>query len=301
MASADTYALQTYQAVGNREDLLDIITDISPTETPMFTRFKRYKATQKKMEWQTDSLKTPGSNAAVEGADFSFSRPSARTRVDNLTQIFVNTYSVSESQQSTDVAGVSSEMAYQAQKAMKEHKTDIEYAIVNGTKGAGLTNSARTMDGVLAWITTNEIDENGGVMDEADYNDALEVAWKAGGNPDVTYVGGPQKRKISSYSANSTRYLDSSDKKLVSSVSVYESDFGMQTIILDRYVPDDTALLLQEDMWGIGVLRPSRNVGVAKIADAERAAIVGEYTVVCRNEKASAEITNLAGSTPIAS
>jgi hypothetical protein len=301
MASADTYALQTYQAIGNREDLLDIITDISPTETPMFTRFKRYQASQKKMEWQTDALKTPGSNAAVEGADFTFARPGVRTRVDNLTQIFVNTYSVSGSQDATDVAGVSTEMAYQAQKAMKEHKNDIEYAIVNGTKAAGLTNSARTMDGVIAWITTNEIDENGGVMDEADYNDALEVAWKAGGNPDVTYVGGPQKRKISSYSAGSTKYVDQTDKKLVNTVSVYESDFGMQTIILDRYVPDDKALLLQEDMWGIGVLRASKNVPVAKIADADSAAIVGEYTVVCRNEKASAMISDVAGATPIAS
>lgn len=301
MASADTYALQTYQAVGNRESLLDIITDISPTETPMFTRFKRYKATQKKMEWQTDELKTPGANAAVEGADFTFTRPGVRSRVDNLTQIFTNTYSVSESQEASDVAGVSSEMAYQAQKTMKEHKNDIEYAIVNGTKGAGLTNSARTMDGVLAWIDTNVIDENGGVLDEADYNDLLEVIWKAGGRPDVTYVGGPQKRKISSWTSGATKNLNSEDKKLVNTVSVYESDFGLQTIILDRYIPDGKVLALQEDMWGLGILRPTQNVEVAKIADAERAAIVTELTVVSRNEKASGVISDVAGSSPIAS
>jgi hypothetical protein len=296
MASADTYALQTYQAIGNREDLLDIITDISPEETPMFTRFKKYKASAKYMEWQTDSLNSATSNSTIEGADFSFSRPGVRTRVGNYTQIFTNTYSVADSQEATDTAGVSSEVAYQASKAMKEHKRDIEYALINSTSSAGSSGAARTFDGVPEWISTNKTCGNSCALTETMYNTLLQDIWDEGGNPDVTYVNGWQKRKISGFSTENTRYISGEDKRLVNSVSVYESDFGLQTIILDRYVTTSILLALQEDLWGIGVFRPSKNVKVAKIADAERGAIVGEYTLVSKNEAGSGELTALATS-----
>jgi len=296
MADTSTYALQTYQAIGSRENLLDVITDISPEETPMFTRFNKYKANAKYMEWQTDSLASAADNSTIEGADFSFSRPDVRTRVGNYTQIFTNTYAVTESDEATDTAGVSSEMAYQASKAMKEHKRDIEYALINATGGAGTSGSARTLKGVPAWVSTNQTCGNSCALTEAMYNALLQNIWDAGGNPDVTYVNGFQKRKISAFSTENTRYISGEDKKLVNSVAVYESDFGLQTIILDRYVTASILLALQEDLWGIGVFRPSKNVKVAKIADAERAAIVGEYTLVSKNEKGSGELIALATS-----
>jgi len=296
MADVSTYALQTYQAIGNREDLLDIITDISPEETPMFTRFKKYKANAKYMEWQTDSLETAASNKAVEGADFSFSRPSVRTRTGDYTQIFANTYSVSSTQEATDTAGVSSEMAYQASKAMKEHKRDIEYALINETGSAGASGTARSLKGVPSWVSTNKTCGNSCALTETMYNTLLQDIWDQGGNPDVTYVNGWQKRKISGFSTENTRYISGEDKKLVNSVSVYESDFGLQTIILDRFVTASILLALQEDLWGIGVFRPSHNVKIAKIADAERAAIVGEYTLVSRNEAGSGQLYALATS-----
>lgn len=296
MADTSTYALQTYQAVGNREDLMDIITDVSPEETPMFTRFKKYKATNVYMEWLTDALASATANAKVQGADFSFTRPSSRTRVGNYTQVFVNTFAVAGSQDAVDAAGVTSEFAYQGEKAMKEHKRDIEYALINGTASAGSSGAGATLKGVPAWITTTSTCGNSSALTEAMYNTLLQSIYEQGGNPDVTFVNGFQKRKISSFATSNTRYIDGTDKKLINTVAVYESDFGLQTIILDRYVIADDVYALQEDLWGIGVLRPSKMEKVAKIADAERGAIVGEYTLICKNEKGSGKLYDLATS-----
>lgn len=296
MADTSTMALQTYQAVGNREDLMDIITDISPEETPMFTRFKKYKATGVYMEWLTDALASATSNAKVQGADFSFTRPSSRTRVGNNTQVFVNTFAVAGSQIASDAAGVSDEFAYQGEKAMKEHKRDIEYALINGTLSSGTSGAASTLKGVPAWITTTSTCGNSCGLTETMYNTLLAAVWAQGGNPDVTFVNGFQKRKISAFATSNTRYIDGTNKKLINTVAVYESDFGLQTIILDRYAEDDSVYALQEDMWGVGVFRPSKMEKIAKIADAERGAIVGEYTLICKNEKASGKLYDLATS-----
>lgn len=47
---------QSYQAVGAREDLSDVIYNISPTETPFLNSVGKTKATAVYHEWQKDSL-----------------------------------------------------------------------------------------------------------------------------------------------------------------------------------------------------------------------------------------------------
>ena len=75
----------TYSAIGLREDLGDIIYNISPTETPFMTSIAREKATAVYHEWQTDGLEAPNvNNAHIQGDDLtSFSAVVPTVRLGN--------------------------------------------------------------------------------------------------------------------------------------------------------------------------------------------------------------------------
>jgi hypothetical protein len=293
-------ALKTYNATGNREDLTDVIAVITRHETPVFSGVEKVQAYSTTHEWQTDTLSTGSSNAAKEGADFSFAVPAARTRVSNYTQIFTKSLEVSETQRAVSVAGLEDEYAYQLEKRMKEIATDIEAQILTGTAASGASGTERELKGILSFITTNV--ETGSAtaaeaLTETHYNDLLQTVWAAGGRPDYTYVNGFQKRQISAFSSNNTRYIEMANEgELKNSVSVYDSDFGRQRIELDPFMPAAQVLAMQKDMVKIAMLRQIKTVDVATVGDAKRGALVGELTVEVRNEAALGKVTGLSTS-----
>jgi len=296
---AYTSAALTFQAAGNREDLTDILTQISPIDTPMFSRFKKTKAKGTLHEWLTESLTAAAENKNVEGADFSFSTPTARTRVGNYSQIFLKTLEVSGTQEVVDKAGLDSEFSHRMENLMKEIARDVEYQYVNGASASGASGTARELNGVLSFISTNNETGSGTgtqALTETLYNDLLQTVYAAGGNPDTTYANGWQKRKISAFSTPSTRNISAEDKRITAAVDIYESDFGMQEILLDRYMSTDTVACLEDDKWATAILRPFETVEVAKAADSIRGAIVGELTLECLNEVANGKITELSTS-----
>jgi len=285
----------------NREDLMDLITNITPTETPMFSGFAKTPISATYHEWLTDSLASASKeNAAIEGADFSYSVASPRTRVGNYTQIFTKTVEVTRSQrrqsQLGGTAGVDDEFDYQLDLRMKEIARDIEDAIVNGTANAGASGTAREMKGILSFIATN-IETGTGTGNEAltetMYNNLLQTIFTAGGNPDVTYVNGWQKRKIDSFATPNTRYQDGSDGKLSAYVAVYQSSFGVQKVVLDRYMSTTQLAALEQGKWKLAIFDPIHYESTAKVGDADRGAVVGELTLVSLQEAASGKITGL--------
>lgn len=289
----------TYDAVGNREDLSDVLTNISPTETPMLSRFGKVKAKGTYHEWLTDSLATAASNAAIEGYDYSFSKVASRTRTGAYTQIFQTPVEVSDSQRAVDTAGLEDEFAYQMAKKMKEHARDIEYALINATGNSGGSGTPRTLKGVLSWITTNvETGTGTGSEDLTStmLDDALQSAWDQGGNPETAYANGWQKRKISALTTSNTRNINADMKEVVIGIDVYDSDFGRIKIVPDRFMTTSVVALLQNDLWKLAELRPTKKVDVAKIGSATRAVIETELTLESRNEAGSAQITGLSTS-----
>lgn len=296
---AQASALQTYQAVGNREDLTDIISVITLHETPIFSKLEKVKANGTYHEWQVDSLVTGQTNAQVEGADFSFAKPSARSRVGNYTQIFSKTVEVSETQRAVDTAGFEDEFAYQMEKRMKEIATDVEKALITGTGNSGASGTARMLKGILSFISTNVETGTGSgteTLTESMYLDALQKVYLSGGRPDYTYVNAFQKRRISSFTTSNTRYYEVDDEaKLMNKVAVYESDFGIQRIILNPFMDSDKIAILQRDMWKVAQLRPIRKVDYPDgIGDSKRGALVGELTLEARNQASSGKIVDLA-------
>lgn len=288
--------MQTYQAIGNREDLSDVITNISPVDTPFLSRFGKVKASNTTHEWLTDSLATAAENKAIEGGDYSFSRKAVRTRVSNYTQIHVSPVEVSDTQREMNSAGLEDEFAYQMAKAMKEQARDIEYSLVNGTGNAGTSGAAREMKGVLAFITSNIATGTGTGTEyliESMFNGLLQTIWTAGGMPDYAYANGYQKRKISDFTAGSTRNVNAGDKELIKGVDVYDSDFGRIKIVPHRYMTASVVAVLQNDLWKVATFRPTKKVDVAKVGSSTRAVIESELTLESRNQAGSGKITGL--------
>lgn len=295
---ADVF-FKSYDAAGLREDLIDVISNISPVETPMFTRFGKTNASAKYHEWQTDALADAAANAVVEGADAESAALTATSRTGNYTQILRKIWRTTDTMEAVAKAGRGSEYSYQMAKKMKELARDIEYAIVNGTGNSGASATARTLKGVMAWVTTSNTTGTGTgaeALTESMYNDTLQSIFTQGGNPNVTYANGFQKRKISAFSSPSTRNIDVEDKKLVASIDVYDSDFGLQQIILDRYMPTNEIALLEEDKFKVAFLRGVSYKELPDNGGGPKGQWETEVTLESLNEKASGKITQLSTS-----
>lgn len=214
-------ASYTYTAVGNREDLIDVITNISPDETPLMNKFGKTEAKAMTHAWLTDSLEGPGANKHLEDADFQTTAGTPRVRLNNYIQIFMKGVYVTDSQEAVQKAGIKSELAYQMQKTMKKIAKDVEYAVLtNGTKTAGDAVTPGQMGGIKYFNSANVVDLAGGALTEEKLNDAIQKAWEAGGTPEVVICSGKNKRLISTFTAGSQKTKDMAEKKLVQVIDI---------------------------------------------------------------------------------
>jgi len=293
-------AKTTFQAIGNREDLTDVISNISPMDTLFLSHFgKAAKVQGVYHEWQTDSLASAADNATIEGNDWTFSRVASRSRTGNYVQTAETLVEVSDIQRAVDTAGLEDEFTYQMTKKMKEHARDIEQALVTGTGNSGASGTARRVKGVLAWLTTSvETGTGTGAEDltEDMFNDTLQTIWDQGGMPDRAYANGFNKRAISAFTGGATKNVEAEGKVLYRGVDVYDSDFGRIKIYPHRYMTTSVVAVLQTDLWKVGYLVPTHKEDAAKIGSGTRAVITSSYTLESRNQAGSGKITQLSTS-----
>lgn len=295
MAVFETYTSGGAGA-GLREDLLDVIVNISPTETPMLSGFKKSKASGTLHEWLTDTLGTANSSRVSEGEAFASPALTSRVRVGNYCQINREGFEVSDTLDAVDKAGVKGgEYEYQLAKALKIMARAMEVDIVSGVSAAGAAaGTDRATRGVVSFMSSNVSTAGSDrALTELIYNGNLQTIFVTGGNPDTTYVHGWQKRKISGFSTANTRNIEASSKKMIASIDIYESDFGLQRIILNRFTPTDKVLQLQKDMWGIAMLRPVKHTPIAKLGSSRAGMVESEWAVVSYHEGASGYIEDL--------
>jgi hypothetical protein len=231
---------QTYQSIGNREDLTDIITNISPMDTWFTSTIGSANVKGTYHEWQVDALSAAGANAKVEGASASDGTITPTSRLGNYTQIMEKCFKISKTEEAIDKAGRKSEIAYQTEKHMKELARDLEYALLLSSAAAsGASGTARTLNGFYGFVSASGSKTSGSAtgvqLTEALLNDNLQAIWAAGGKPSNVLCGAYQKRKISSFTTN-TRYMVADENKLASAVDVYQSDFGTIAIRLHHQV-----------------------------------------------------------------
>jgi hypothetical protein len=309
---------QTYQTVGIREDLSDIIYSIAPTDTPFMSGVAKEQATNTTHEWQTDSLADVAANAAVEGADITYGTMSATTKLNNNTQISTKGIQVSGTNDAVTSAGRNSELAYQVAKAAKELKRDMETALLsNVAKAAGNATTARKLGGLPTWIATNVDAGSGGsgsgggsgrtdgtqrAFTEDQLKGVLRSAFNEGGNPNMIMVDAFNKQKLSGFTGGSTRFDQAEDRRLVTSIDVYESDFGTLQVAPNRFIrganstaakKGQDAYILEMDYFAVAFLRDFSLQNPAQTKDADQRFMVVEYTLVSRNEKSSGMVTDL--------
>jgi hypothetical protein len=273
-----------------RESLLDIITNITPEIDPLYTGLAKDTADQPYHQWLTDTLAAVATNAQAEGADPDYAIRTNPVRKANYTQIVRKDVLVSESERSSNTAGFRDRFQYEVKKAMKEWRRDTELALLRGSLNSGNTSasSARSLAGIHTQVTTLATNASGVSMSETILNNYLQNAWNQGGEVDLILVGGNLKRRIDGFSANSTRFMPAPDKKLVNTISVYVSSFGVHDLQLHRLVDLSTDVAststiygIQKDKWRVAHLRgrEPQMVNIAKTGDAVKGYIIGELTL----------------------
>lgn len=249
-------------------------------------------------------------NAALEGAQAGAARFTNRSRRQNYTQIFAATVEVSGSQLAARALSIDDEMDFQKQERLRELLRDLENAVINGVAPTstpeGSTTVRRTMRGIRRAITTNVFQPGVGgmpagggpgsnVLNEALLNAALRAVWQqSSGSVDTIVCGGVQKRRLNEFVAANQRFVDHNDR-FRSLVDVYESDYGVCRVILSRWVPADTILLLDSSRVDVLPLagRSFHFKPLARVGDSESGQLIGEYTLEFRNENAHAALTGL--------
>jgi hypothetical protein len=136
---------------------------------------------------------------------------------------------------------------------------------------------------------TNELTENL-------INTAMRLTWEqSSGRVNTIVVNGAQKRRINQFVSSTARHYSPADQRFSELVSVYESDYGVCNVILSRWVPSDTVLLI--DSTRIDVLplsgRSFSFQPLARTGDNLAGQVLGEYTLEMRNENAHAVIRGL--------
>jgi hypothetical protein len=316
MGTTDIGTFTVYSAIGNREDLSNVIYRIDPTEVPFLSGIEREKSSAVKHEWQTQALDAATStNAAQEGADADTDAATPTVRLFNYTQISDKVARVSGTQRAVKTAGRDDELDYQALLKGLALKRDMETILLtNQAQSTGLYDSlgsvsnARKLGSILAWIYTNQTlatasvgatAPNGATIridaspqsckafTEASLKTVLQSIWTNGGKPDTIMAGGFNKQQFSLFTGRATQMEDTGTKKIIATVDAYESDFGKLKVIANRFQRTRDVLVLQMDMWALATLRNMAEVDLAKTGDSDRRQIITEYTLAARNEKAS--------------
>jgi len=299
-----TNTFDTYDSVGIREDLSNVIHNISPEETPFYSKAAKKAAKNTLVEWQTDSLRASAANAHIEGDTTTAEARSATTRLGNYTQIFKNAVVVSDSDDNVDNAGRAKEIAYQTLKIAKEQKLDIEKALfANNARAAGNSTTARELAGAPAWLTTNTVAGSGGADPTGDGTDArtdgtqaafsqdnfdtvMQSIWVAGGKPDTVYLSAFQMNVALGFTGNNNQRsaVQAGDERVVKSLAVYVTPWGSVEFMPSRENRSRDVFIMQDNMWEVASLRGTKNVALAKTGDNTTRQVVTELTLCAKNE-----------------
>lgn len=300
-------AFLTSAAIGNREDLIDMIWNTAPTDTPFLSSIDKVKATSVTHEWQRDTLTAPASNAVAEGADASYTAITPTTRLSNQTQISRKSFSISDTQEAVSKAGRKSEIRYQTVKQGKELRKDMELAcienptfttgatrVTKGLRGFLVTNPGNNAGAAPAFPNTGPTDGTLRNFTESVLRTAVLGAYTNGGNVNMLMVHPSMKQSISANwtgggavgSTNRTVFIKAEDKKLQSAFDIYQSDFGDFKIVPNRVMARTReAYLIDDSLCAVAMLRDMETDEMARIGSARNFIVESEYALEVREER----------------
>ena len=304
-----TNAFDTYSAQADREDLSNIIYNISPMQTPFMSSIGKRNIKNVVFDWQTENLPTPSSAGQLEGFTLARSAATPTVRENNVAMISSRDATVTGSQDASDAAGKRSEMAHQLAIMSKALKRDMEEALCqNGGKTTGNATTARKTGGFESWIKSNYSKAAAGAptgggtaptdgtqraLTEDLLKDVLELAFTNGGEPSLAICGPVNKQKISGFTGRTQARQFVDANTVEASVSVYSSDFGELKIVPSNRSRERSLLLVDPEFAKVSYLRDFQTVDIATIGDAETKMIVVEYGLEVSNEAAHGIVADL--------
>jgi len=313
-----TNTFLTFAAVGNREDLLDKITNISPTDVPFTSMIGETTANATYHEWQTDALAAAAQNAQLQGDDVTFAAAAPTARLGNRTQISRKEVIVSGTQDAVDKAGRNREIVYQMGKRRDELKRDKEFVLCsNQAPVTGNSSTAPQLRPLCGWFATNTDRGSGGAngTTTAAATDGTQRAltlgmittqqqnaWTQGGKPGYLMCGPKQRQNLTTVMGGAaTKFYAVEDKKMTATIQAFEGDFGLVKIVTDRFIrgaqsgADREIFLLDPSLWNIAHLKGRKMVSedLAKTGDNEKGMMLSEYTLESLQEAGNAIIADL--------
>lgn len=300
-------SFKTYDQVGKKEDISDIISNISPTTTPFQSLLKSEKCSNTVFGWQEDSLTAVADNAQVEGFQASDNTLTPTVLRQNYTQIMSKVVNVTATADAIATYGRAKETAYQLSKKSAELKREVEFHFVgkaqNATVGNG-TDTARRFANAFgtdvagaAVIDASVTVDTAGALTEQDILDVNQKLYEAGSDASYIMVKPADSLIIANFdkSAGRNRTINDGSKAVVNAVDLYVSPFGEQKVVINRFMKATEALVFKPEMWKVVNLRPFTRELLAKTGDSDRHMIVGELSLKHMNYKGTGRITGLTG------
>lgn len=312
---------ETYDVSTIREDLQDALVSISPTETPFMTSIGRRNVTNTYFEWPVIELAAAStSNVVIEGeAAPGNDTPTNAIRLANYTQISDKVVEVSDTAEAVNGAGDAQTVAKQIAYKLKELKRDMEQMLVghNNAAVAGASGTARETASLSAFLTSNVDRGIGGAsgtlsgttsgfpnaaatdgtlraLTEDMLRGVIADCWDAGAEPTIVLCGSGVKQKISStFTGGATKFKEIGDKKIVSAVDIYESDFGQLQVVPSRFIRSRDVFVLDPSMARVGYLSNTKQTPLARTGHSERRLISVEYGLQVDTEKAHGVIADI--------
>jgi hypothetical protein len=321
--AATVAASKAYDLSGGalREDLQDVIYDITPMDTWALTTFGRGTAKSTTHEWLTDSLASPAANAQIEGDAFAAAARTLPSRLKNYLTISSKQFEVTGTARKVNNAGMTELLGYHTARAAKELKRDMETMILaSSPASAGTSVSPRISAGIANWTYTgNHIKLTGQTLVStpapasgfatgavtsaagsataflaADLTSMISQAWSCGGEVDTILTTASVYNTISGFTGIATRFRDVGSKQqaqIIGAADVYVSFAGSHNIRVSRYIPSGYVYALDSSTWDVAYLRPFTTMEIAKIGDADRRMILAEWTLVAKSPTANTKAT----------
>jgi hypothetical protein len=305
-------AFKTYDQVGKKEEISDVIANISPTQTPFQTMIGSDKIKSTFYQWQEDELATVGDNAVVEGADASDSTLRPTEMRANTTQILQKTVKVSGTADTVETYGRAKETAYQLGKKSAELKREVEYHLIGKSQDAvlGSETVARKFGNVwgkdatgvklIDAVVTVDHTATPAALSEADVLTVNQALYEQGSEAKFIMIKPADSLIVAGFSQSAGRMRDfGAEKSIVNVVDLYVSPFGEQKVVLNRFMKADSALLFDPASFKLSTLRPWTRTLLAKTGDADRHQILGEFGFKHKHYSASGAIVGLTGTNPM--
>lgn len=326
--AAPTNTYVSTSASGNREELSDVVSRITPEDTPIYTMINsKDKVTSTSPEWEKDDLATPAANAHPEGDTFSYDATTSVTRLRNYTQIFKKSFIISATQDAVKNAGNYEQSGQQLAKRFVEFKKDVEYAILDNNASVG--TGTRELGGLPSWYETTALRGTSGAdggyntgtnltvaatdgtqraFTKALLDTALQEIYVAGGNVDYLVCSPYVKSVFATFMSDSnvaalrTFVEDKKQVTVVGTVDVYQGPHGTVKVVPNRVQSTNAGLarhvhLLDTTMLGFKWLRPMYYEQGAKDSDGKKHNIIGEGTLCVKNEAGLGTVADVFGLT----